>query len=95
MAATFGTLTEFDETTEYWEDYSERLEQFFIANNINDAARQRAVMLSGCGAKTYKLFKGLVAPQKPSDISYEDLIAIMKNHQNPTPNLIAERDELS
>ncbi len=64
-AAKHGTLAEFDAGIEDWKSYAERLEQYFVANDITDAGKQRVVLLSGCGAATYKLIRNLVAPAKP------------------------------
>ena len=67
-----GTIEEFDSATEDWTAYSERLEQYFVANDVDDAAKKRAILLSVCGASTYKLIRSLVAPDKPTDKSYGD-----------------------
>ena len=37
---TFGRILEFDEELEDWIQYSERLECFFTANDINDANKK-------------------------------------------------------
>ena len=87
----YGKVNEFDEINDEWDDYVERLQQFYVANEITDEGKKKAILLSGCGAKTYKLFKGLCAPQKPSDVSFTNLVKTMKEHQNPSPNPIAER----
>ena len=48
-------------------------------------------MLSSCGITKYKLFKGLTAPSKPCERSFDELKQLMLHHQNPRPNMIAER----
>ena len=48
-------------------------------------------MLSSCGAGTYSLLRNLVAPAKPSDKSYDELVRVMNEHQNPKPSVIVER----
>ena len=50
--ATHGHIGEFDRRAEDWTAYCERLEQYFLANNVADGAKQRAVLLSVCGAGT-------------------------------------------
>ena len=91
MATYYGKLTEFDKSTEDWSSYVERLQLFFEANEITNEGKQKAILLSSCGAVVYKLFKSLTAPTKPSEKSLPDLIQIMKDHQEPKPNPIAER----
>lgn len=91
--AAIGSVSEFT-IGDDWEEYCERLEQYFIANNIKDTdteQRRRAVFLSVIGGKTYGLLKTLLAPQKPTDKRYEDLRKILQDHLLPQPVVIAER----
>ena len=65
-----------------WKDYSDRLKQYFVANKMDtdeDAERRRAVLLTVCSAPTYSLIKDLLAPAKPSDKSYEELVNLVKD----------------
>ena len=49
------------------------------------------MLLSSCGAKTYKLIKNLVSPGKPTDKTFTELVNIVKNHLNPRPSTIVYR----
>ena len=49
----FGQIAEFDESKEKWPLYAENLEQYFAANGVDDADRQRAILVSMIGARTY------------------------------------------
>ena len=51
---TFSRILEFNEKLEDWIQYSERLEYFFTANNIDDANEKRAILLTVIGPKAYK-----------------------------------------
>ena len=82
IMALIGKVEEFQEN-DNWIEYAERLEHYFTANEITDNGKKRAVLLSSCGAKTYKLIRNLVAPGKPTDKSFAELINIVKNHLNP------------
>lgn len=53
MAAIVGTLAPSDNNCQTWEEYCEVLDHFFVANNIIEAERKRAILLSGVGAQTY------------------------------------------
>ena len=66
-----------------WEDYVERLENYFVAHDIKTEAKKTAVLLSKCGMATYKLIKSLLAPQKPSDVEYKVLLRKAKQHFSP------------
>ncbi|XP_034549867.1 uncharacterized protein K02A2.6-like [Notolabrus celidotus] len=89
--ATFGTVGEFVEGDEDWTEYEERLGHFFSANGITEEAKRRSILLSACGAKTYKLIRNLATPRKPGDIPYDELVQLVGNHHNPRPSEILQR----
>ena len=55
---TGAVFAEFDESNEDWLSYTERMQQYFMANEVRED-RQRATLLSTCGPATCKLIKGL------------------------------------
>ena len=57
--ATYGNVGEFKGSEESWTQYVERLEQYFTANEIKGAKKQRAILLSVCGSKIYGLIRNL------------------------------------
>ena len=93
MAATgtLGSVDEFDGTKDDWLQYIERLEHFFAANGIDDAAKKRAVLLSVVGAATYKILRSIVSPSKPGEKSYAELVEALSKYFKPTPSEIVER----
>jgi hypothetical protein len=91
--ALHGVASPFDGTREEWEDYAERLENYFIANDIKDPVKQRAILLNCVGASTYRLIKTLSLPGKPNDLSFADLVKRVKTHFNPKPSVTIKRYE--
>ena len=91
MATTHGSIGEFDAGREDWVSYTERLEQYFIGNNVTVATKKRAVLFSVCGAETYKLIRNLVAPAKPTSKSFEQLVELVHTDLNPKPSVMVER----
>ena len=85
-----GQVEPFQLGVEDWDQYTERLEQYFVCNGIEDD-KKTAVLLTMVGAKTYSLMSDLVAPAKPATKSYADLVAVVKGHLKPKPLVIAER----
>ena len=63
-----------------WEFYAERLDQFMLANGIDDEKRKVTVFLTIIGQKAYALLWNLVAPTKPHEKKYENLTKAMMNH---------------
>ena len=92
--ATFGQVGAFKEGQEEWKQYVERLEQYLIANGVEDADKKRAVFLSTIGPQAYKLLSSLVAPAAPSEKSYRELVQAMKDHHSPPPSEIVQRYRL-
>ena len=78
--ATYGNVGEFKESEELWTQYTERLEQYFAANEIKDAKKQRAILLGVCGSKTYGLIRDLLQPQKPGDVELKEILEKLENH---------------
>ncbi|CAB4007683.1 Retrovirus-related Pol poly from transposon [Paramuricea clavata] len=97
----FGVLEPFDGGD--FIDYSERLNAYFIANNIgqvaadaNEAAKQAAdkrkvaVTTSVMGKSTYSTLKDLCLPDLPAEKSYEEIITILKGFYKPKVLEVAE-----
>ena len=91
MASLLGSIEQFDPKYGDWSEYTERLEQYFLANDINDDKKQTAVFLTVIGSDTYSLLRNLLTPEKPSQKPVEELIQILSEHLNPKPITIAER----
>ena len=85
-------MEQFDyESGDDWPTYVERLEQYLSANNVTEEKKKVAVMVTVMGAKAYSLLRNLVAPSKPADKKFSELVQTLKDHLNPKPLVIAER----
>ncbi len=91
MATVFGQLQEFDKDKEEWSQYAERLEYFFVANEVESHDRKKAILLSAMGPACYKLLRNLVAPAKPVDKTYKELVDTLKDNHEPRPSEIVQR----
>ena len=89
--AAHGNIEEFDRSVQDWTEYCERLEQYFLANDVWDATKQRAILLSLSGSATYRLIRNLVAPAKPTDKSLGDIVELVRDHYTPKPSAIVQR----
>ena len=94
MAMVIGQVQEFDTVKEDWPQYVERLEQFFIANGIEEG-KKRAVLLVAVGPATFKLLWSLIAPDKPDTKSYADLVKVLTGHFQPTPSETVQRSNFT
>ena len=90
MAMSFGNIGEYHEGREEWKQYAEHLDHFLAVNGITNADRQRVSFLSVIGPKAHKLLAILVAPRKPWEVSYADLVKITTDHQCLPPSEIVQ-----
>ena len=61
------------------------MQQYFTVNEVTDAGKQRAILLSVCGTPTYQLIRKLVAPQKLTEKSFAEIVKLMSDHYQPKP----------
>ena len=79
----YGTLGPFSGEAEEWAACVERLDLYFIANNITTTAKKRVILLSFCGIPTYKLIRSLVSQWKPSEVMYDNMIQKVTTYEGP------------
>ena len=90
IMTTVGKIESFVDTKENWETYVERVEQFFLANDIDDDHKV-PTLLSLMGGKTYTLLRDLLAPNKPATKSFQQIVTTLQEHLSPKPLEIGER----
>ena len=86
-----GRVEVFDVAEDNWEEYAERLVQFFIANDIQDEVKKRAILLSNVGPRTYGIVRSLLAPSRPDEVSYDTIITTLGEHFHPRPSVTVAR----
>ena len=59
--AAHGKLEQFHVGQEDWDASEECLQQYFVANDVERAEKQRAILLSVCGQAIYKVIRNLMA----------------------------------
>ena len=88
--ATVGCIEEFNPEKERISVYLERVELFFVANDVEDR-KQVATLLSVIGSRTYALLSDLLAPDKPASKTFKQLTKTLQTHFEPKPVVIVER----
>ena len=53
--------------------------------------QKKSCILSVIGPPTYKVLRSLLAPVKPSEKAYDDLVTKLSEHYSPTPSEIVQR----
>ena len=86
-----GKIYQFILSQETWSSYTERLGYYFVANDVQDPAKKKTILLTVCGPSPFQLLKNLLEPNTPESKSYADLVDLLRNHFNPTPSVIMQR----
>lgn len=68
----------------------QRLEQYFLVNNIKEELKV-PTLITVMGGAGYELLVTLCTPDKPSSKKFVDLVKVMGNHLQPKPSILAER----
>ena len=91
MASIIGTVGEFQSREDTWDNYVARVNQFFVANDITDDNKKKAILLTSVGARTYKLICSLTQPVEPASKTFAEIVTVVKEHQSPKPSMIVQR----
>ncbi|XP_046737570.1 uncharacterized protein K02A2.6-like [Diprion similis] len=91
MAESLGTSLEFNKNKDSWDEYTERMELYFIMKKITEDNLKVAHLLTMAGADTYRLIRELTLPDKPKDKKYDDIIKLVENHLCPKKSAKVER----
>lgn len=84
--ATYRNVGEFHQGVEDWKAYTERLDHYFMANDIVGEGNKSAILLSMCGPTMYGFIQSLVSPKKATEFTYEELVKKVAKHFNLVPS---------
>ena len=91
MGEKLGHLQEFDATTCEWSIYKKRLSNYFLANDITDVDKMRAILLNMLCEDAYKLIYNLLFPTSPEETTYVDLVKKLDEHFKSAQAIFAAR----
>ena len=80
-----GSIASFDLKTNNITGYIERVEQYFIVDDVTDEKKQTAIFLTVIGNETYSLLRNLLAPESPAEKTVKTLSETLIDHWNPSP----------
>ena len=61
------------------------MEAYFLANEITDVKKKKAILVTVIGAKTYKLLRDLLIPKKPMEVIVDVILETLSKHYEPIP----------
>lgn len=91
-----GILSSFDHELQDWITYKSKLQQWFIANGIDDSTdkgqvKRRAILLSALNENSYQLASNLVLPNTLDAVDFVKIIEALDLHFTPKRCGFAER----
>ena len=90
MRVGYGVLDPFNPSLEDFDAYSERVTEYFLANEIEDERKRLAVLLTAIGPNIYQVLKDLVSTDTPALKSFSEVVDILKKHYKPKKLVVAE-----
>lgn len=90
-STTIGHLREFDPNSSDWIIFKPRLENYFLANDIGDDVKKRAILLNLLSEEAYKLLRNLSLPKTPEELTYKNLTDALAEHFTVKPAIFMER----
>ncbi|XP_037970323.2 uncharacterized protein LOC119692855 [Plutella xylostella] len=81
----FGAISTFDHHNQDWVTFRSRLQQWFIANELDKESdkagvKRRAILLSALSDESYQLASNLVLPKTLDVVDYEDIVKALDQH---------------
>lgn len=91
-----GPISSFDHNVQDWGTFRSRLQQWFIANGIDETTdkggvKRRAILLSALNDSTYRLASNLVLPKTLDAVEFQEVLKILNVHFTPKRCGFAER----
>ncbi|XP_037528475.1 uncharacterized protein LOC119405707 [Rhipicephalus sanguineus] len=74
-----------------WASWIQRLNFYFVANDVCDEQKKRALLLTLCGADTFETACALVTPKTPGEVGYADIVGLLQKHFDPRPSELYSR----
>lgn len=71
--------------------YVEKIEQFFIINDIEDEEKKVALFITLIAPKCYEVLKNLLSPTKPTSKSHNELVLVLQSHYVAKQSAIGAR----
>lgn len=88
--ALIGNIEHFKGNAEEFESYLERVEHLFKVNVVSEDMKV-SMFITLAGPNVYQTLKNLVAPNKPNDMTYQEVITMLSKHYSPPVSEIHER----
>lgn len=83
VMAEYKAKLEFKLGTDEWEEFVERIELYFVTNDIEDKKKKRALFLMKMDTEKYSAVRKVCAPKKPGETPLKEIITKMEQFLKP------------
>jgi len=90
----YGNPGVYNRSTMKWQLYEERFRAYLAVNRITDQIDQVNLLITTIGDDTYETLRDLIAPQRPFDATFDQLIDKLRSHFRPKTIKEFERSKL-
>ncbi|XP_072145332.1 uncharacterized protein [Dermacentor andersoni] len=80
-----------DDGEEDFMSYVERFDHYWKVTQNKDDSLKKSAFITAIGKRPYKTLKDLLLPAKPEDKSFNEIVAVLREHYSPGSKVIAER----
>jgi hypothetical protein len=56
------------------------MQHYFVANDVVDTGKKKAILLSACGPATYRLIRSLMTAAALQTSTFDELVAAVKDY---------------
>ncbi|XP_075527088.1 uncharacterized protein LOC142559366 [Dermacentor variabilis] len=89
--AKFLDFEPFVDDGEDFMSYVERFDHYWKVTQNKDDSLKKSAFITAIGKRLYKTLKDLLLPVKPEDKSFNEIVAVLREHSSPGSKVIAER----
>nr|XP_037270303.1 uncharacterized protein LOC119161903 [Rhipicephalus microplus] len=86
----FGSMPEFNPSSDDIKSYFERFENFVVLNEVPETKKLR-LFLNIVGSAVYGELQKILVPDRPTDKSFAEIQEVIEQHYSPQYSVIAER----
>lgn len=90
MSVVVGSVPNFSSSSS-WTVFEERLDQWFVANKLDEESQKVAILLTLLDEEVYTTLRNLLHPDLPKDKSYKEVGDCLRSHFSKHVNIFRER----
>lgn len=88
--AMIGEMPTFNSKNDDWQVYTERLEQFFVMNDIPEE-KKKAILITSIDSDIYKILRDVCYPVQPAEKSFDEICTLLNKQFVVQKSMYRER----